>query len=107
MQPFIGEVINGKAIGLTNIKKGEYESTCTSNNISYRKAFMRQETNADLKKEIKKRGVLIFILVIFMIVSGLIELFFNPPFFLGLILGAVLVASIKFTDSDKEYEAEW
>lgn len=69
---------------------------------------MQQETNADLKKEIEKRSILILILVITVIILALIEMFINPPFFLGLLLGCIIMLTIKFgIDSQDEYKSEW
>lgn len=68
---------------------------------------MLQETNADLKKEIEKRSILITILIIAILVLGAIELFINPPFFLGLLLGVVVTSAIKFGVGEDNNDPEW
>lgn len=77
-----------------------------SNNLDNRKDFMRQETNADLQKKIEKRGVLITVLLFAMLAVGIVLLLKWTSFFLGLFLGAVIVAAIRFTDSDDLFDYE-
>lgn len=67
---------------------------------------MRQETNADLQEKIERRGLLIKILLFAILAIGIVILLKWTGFFMGLFLGAVIVAAIRFTD-DNEYKPEW
>lgn len=65
---------------------------------------MQQPTNADLKKEIERRGVLIYFLTAF-IVGMYIILILNWTWFaLGIILGAILIGGYKFLKTDDQLE---
>ncbi len=71
-----------------------------------RKAFMRQETNADLQEKIGKQSLLIKFLIGFIVGMFLILILKWTWFAIGMIIGAVLVSGFKIA-RDEEYKPEW
>lgn len=65
---------------------------------------MQQPTNADLKKEIEKRGILICFLIAFIIGMFLILIFKWTWFALGIIVGAILIGGHKLMKTDDRLE---
>lgn len=74
---------------------------------------MLQETNADLKKEIEKRGILIRVLIVFNLAVGVVLLLKWTGFFVGSLFGAILFgiflvgAGVIRDRDDSEYKLEW